>query len=144
MLNMLNLPPWLTTPAFGGREIHLLTCLTTAHPLQCFQMKLRESQSNWVIFFFKFLLLITAYILYDLRFFLGVPALFWKVLVSWVSMSIHIVCHLPTSGDRSNSYHPTQFSDCSFPLAVALWFHSYVSMSAAFLLKSPVANSADI
>lgn len=57
------------------------------------------------------------------------------VLVSWVSVSIHIVRHLTTSGDWSNSYHPTQLSGCSFPLAVALWFLTYVSMPVAFLLK---------
>lgn len=32
----------------------------------------------------------------------------------WVSVSIHIVRHLTTSGDWSNSYHPTQLSGRSF------------------------------
>lgn len=55
--------------------------------------------------------------------------------VSWVSVSIHIVRHLTTSGDWSNSYHPIELSVCSFSLAVALWFPTYVSVPVAFRLK---------
>lgn len=60
--------------------------------------------------------------------------------LSWVSVSIHIVRHPAASGDWSNSYHPTQLSGCSLPLAVALWFPTYVSMPVAFLLKGQLQN----
>lgn len=55
--------------------------------------------------------------------------------LSWVSMSLHIVRPLTTSGDWSNSYHPIELSGCSFPLAVVLRFPTYVSMPVAFRLK---------
>lgn len=56
------------------------------------------------------------------------------VFVFWVLVSIDIVRHLTSSGDWGNLYHPTQFSG-SFPLAVALWFTTYVYVPVAFLLK---------
>lgn len=90
-------------------------------------------------YLFKFLPLITSHILsiYSHIFWVlfKLCTAFRMVLVS--SMSIHIVQH-PTSRDWGNLYHPTQLSDCSFALTVALWFSSYVSMSAAFLKKKEV------
>lgn len=61
--------------------------------------------------------------------------------VSWVSVSIPIVRHLTTSGDWSNSYHPIELEGCSFLLAVALWFPTYVSMPVAFHLKDQLQTA---
>lgn len=121
--------------------VHFLAFFFFAHspPTAMFQDETVTDLMSFWDYLFKFLPLITSHILsiYSHIFWVlfKLCTAFRMVLVS--SMSIHIVQH-PTSRDWGNLYHPTQLSDCSFPLSVALWFSSYVSMSAAFLKKKEV------
>lgn len=112
----------------------------TAHPLQWFQMKLRETQRE-AFYDFWFLWLITAPILSPFRHFFEMSVLFFlrdsvfeNVPNGFCILGPCVNRHLTSSGDWGNLYHPTQFS-VSFPLAVALWLTTYVYVPVAFLLK---------
>lgn len=81
-------------------------------------MKLRESPSHFSHFDsadwlpLPFFLSPVAFQKCPLWFFFLYPGA--SLRMPWVSVSIHIVRHLTTSGDWSNSYHPTQLSGRSF------------------------------
>lgn len=106
----------------------------TAHPLQCFQMKLWQTQSHFVTVFIPAI---------DSCSYLPISSNIFTVLLP---LCINLFCfslpglyinihfqHLTASGGWCNSYHPTHLSGHSPCLAVALWFSSCVSVSAAFL-----------
>lgn len=115
-------------------RVGFLTYVAAAHPLQCFQMKLRQTQSHFVSVFIP-AVDSWSYFPISSNIFRVLLAL-WTKLLCFCLPGLHINTHFqPLTASRgwSNANHPTHLSGHSFRLAVALWFNSSVSMSAAFL-----------
>lgn len=115
-------------------EFISLLLVATAHPLQCFQMKLWQTQSHFVTVFIP--------AIDSCSYFPISSNIFTVLLALCINLfcfslpGLHINIHfrpLTASGGWRNSYHPTHLSGHSPCLAVALWFSFCVSVSAAFL-----------